>query len=169
MKKIGSIIILTDKEQEVCKEIAMARTRSNRESGVSNKKFSEESDFKIDLEGFAAEFAFCKLFNISPDMTVQPRSSANDSGDCVLHGLKVDVKSTVHKNGHLLVAPWKKHTVDIYALMIGQFPEYEFRGFLPASEMLSEKRLQDFYSHKFKTYRASQRELVEFYELWLFT
>lgn len=169
MKQIGKLITLSKGEQDVCILTARARTKSNRDAGVKNSKHSEESDFFIDLEGIGAEVAFCKLQNIFPDFSICPRKTHEDLGDAMIDGKKVDVKTTIHKNGRLIAANWKKKTVDLFALMVGKFPVYEFRGFMLADELLKESRLKTFSNGKAKCYQATQDELVELYELWLFT
>jgi hypothetical protein len=53
--------------------------------------------------------------------------------------------------------------VDLFALMVGEFPIYEFKGFMKRDELLQEKRLGSL-GHG-PTYIAKQDELVEFCDL----
>lgn len=159
--KIGTAITLTDVEQNICKTIAEARYRSNRAAGVADLKRGDQSNIATDTEGFAAELAFCKLFNLYPDFTISPRGAANDVGDATLRcGLSVDVKATVYKSGHLITPPWKDESaLDLYALMVGKLPTYTFKGFMRRDVLQQEDRLGDLgYG---PTYKASQEDLCE--------
>jgi hypothetical protein len=167
MKMIGKSMTLEEGEQEVCKKIAQMRHTKNRMDSIVNKKIGNQSDEFTDLNGIGAELAFCKLFNLYPDLTIYIRSSANgdDLGDCKLNGKLIDVKATVHEHGRLLTVPWKKPTVYAFALMVGTFPEYSFRGFLMADELINEDRLGRMPGSSIDSYFAEQEELVEFDEL----
>lgn len=158
--KIGQKVELTSSEQLVCKGIAKSRYESNRSASVGNAKIGSQSDEVTDLEGFAAEMAFCKLFNVYPDFSVQPRSSVagEDDGDARLRdGRSVDVKGTKYPNGKLVAVPWKKPQVDLFALMVGSFPKYEFKGFMRRDDLLQTARLGTLgYG---PTYIAAQKEL----------
>ena len=86
---------LTESEQLIAKFVAEKRTANNRAAGTGNNRRSDMSDFEVDLQGFAGELAFCKLANVFPDFTVHNRSAAKgqDNGDCILDGLRIDVKT----------------------------------------------------------------------------
>jgi hypothetical protein len=159
---IGTTVTLDETEQIVCQMLAEARHNNNRTCGVRNAKVGSQSDAFTDLEGVAAEFAFCKLFNVYPDFSINPRSSAEgeDDGDAVLKdGRTVDVKSTKYKSGRLLAVPWKEPTVDLFALMVGTFPSYTFKGFMRRDELLTPQRLGNL--GRGPTYIAEQDELYE--------
>ncbi len=156
---IGTRIQLNEVECRLCKHIAKQRYSINRENNVMNAKIGEQSNEMTDLEGFAGELAFCKMFNIYPDLTVKVNRSAEDKGDCILYGKTVDVKTTKYKTGKLLAAIWKVHYIDLYALMIGEFPVYIFKGFMKAEELLKIERLQNL-GHG-EGYVAHQLELIE--------
>jgi hypothetical protein len=162
--KIGTVIELNTVEKAICKQLAKMRYENARNSGVKNSKIGSQSDEFTDLEGISGEFAFCKLFNIYPDLSIAVRSAfqGNDDGDGTLHEKKVDVKTTKYETGKLLAAPWKKTNVDIFALMTGVFPKYTFRGFMKSEELLQSSRLSDL-GHG-QGYMAYQQELREFHE-----
>lgn len=166
MNQIGTVITLCTGEQEICKVAARARGKIARASNVKDLKVSGEDGFLIDLEGFGAEMAFCKLNNLFPDFSHNIKPTGEDLGDAIKDGLRVDIKSTTRKDGHLIAAKWKKPTVDVYAMFTGSFPTYEFRGYLPSCELLRPERLKDFSNGS--CFAAKQSELVEWYELWLF-
>ncbi len=137
MKKV----LLTDIEQKLVKYIAQSRFEINRKNNVKNSRKGGQSDYLTDLDGFGGEFAFCKLFNIYPDLEVKVTSQDSDRGDCLLNNLKIDVKTTKYKTGKLICALWKNNEVDYYALMVGEFPQYEFKGFAKSSEVKKEENI----------------------------
>jgi hypothetical protein len=163
---INKRITLNDIEQDTCRNIATQRFNNNRKECVNNAKIGKQSNNFTDLEGIGSEFAFCKLFNVFPDLSIEIRSSQKeeDNGDAILHnGAKVDVKSTKYKNGKLLAVPWKKPDVEFFALMIGQFPSYVFKGFMKQEELCQPNRLGSLgYG---ETYIAQQQELKELEDL----
>ena len=63
-------ITLDNHEQEIVRGIALARHNNNIERGSRDFKMGNEDDLLINLEGTGGEFAFCKLQNIYPDMTI---------------------------------------------------------------------------------------------------
>lgn len=160
--KKGTQVTLNTGEQEVCKLIAKLKFNSNRANGIRNSRRGPQSDFETDLEGIAAELAFCKLTNKMPDFSLEPRSSQkkeDENGDVVINGLKIDIKTTKYKTGRLAVVPWKKANVDYYVLMVGTFPSYEYKGAFKKTELFQEQRAGDLgYG---KTYIAQQSELID--------
>lgn len=160
--KIGSVVELNDTEQRLARFVAASRTANNRGSGIFNGRRSEESDQEVDLHSFGAELAFAKLFNVYPDLSICLRSvkTGSDHGDAVLDGKRVDVKQTKYVKGRLLAIPDKKASVvDAYALVVGEFPKYTFRGFMRATDLIADKRLGDL--GRGPAYLAEQHELVE--------
>jgi hypothetical protein len=169
MKTKNKKIKLSKIEQSICKVLAQKRHDNNRKNNVNNSKIGDQSDFETDLEGIAAEFAFCKIHNIFPDLSIHVRSSKSGTdkkGDCVYNGYSIDVKTTKYKTGKLLAVTWKdSDSVDIYALMVGSFPNYEFKGFMLSGDLLSPERIGNLgYGD---TYIAQQEELLNFDELGL--
>ncbi len=160
-------ITLSEVEQAICRGVARSRYKNARNAGVENRKIGKQSDEETDLQGFAAEFAFCRLFNLFPDFTIHPRSMYDDEGDAKFpSGLIVDVKSTKYETGRLVAAKWKKsesNVVDAYALMTGTFPEFTFRGFMHKKEFLREERLGNL-GHG-EHFIAQQYELKELSEI----
>lgn len=160
MPNIGDKIELTYTEQLICKVIAKLRFENNRNVGIKNSKIGPQSNEETDLEGIAAEFSFCKLFNLFPDFSVHTRSSTGytDNGDVTLsNGKTVDVKATKYTSGRLLAVPWKKPKTDYMALMVGTFPNYVYKGVIESKELIKDERLGDL-GHG-KTYIAEQHEL----------
>ena len=128
-------VVLNEAEQRLSKYVAKRRYEVNRNNGTVDAKKGNQSNEFVDLEGIAGEIAFCKISNLYPDLEVKVTTQATDKGDCIYKGQKVDVKTTSYNNGRLICALWKNNEVDVYALMVGTFPSYEFRGFAMASEL----------------------------------
>lgn len=158
---IGKKIILSDVEQVICIKFAELVYKNNRKFSVADKKIGDQTAEETDLEGFAGELAFCKLFNVMPDFSLKVRSSdkGTDHGDAVVNGKTIDIKTTKYKTGRLLTPKHKKINCNYHALIVGQFPEYEFRGFIKTETLMQESNLKDLgYG---LTYCVEQDKLVE--------
>jgi len=134
-------ITLDNHEQFIVKSIAKERQRNNIERGSRDYKVCTEDDLKINIEGTGGEFAFCKLQNIYPDMTINHPIAF----DCYHRTWGfIDIKTTKKINGMLLVGTWKSRAIpNHYALMVGEFPTYEFKGFFPGDEVFKPENLVD--------------------------
>lgn len=147
-------IVLNEVEQRLAQHLAKRRHEANRASHAVNRKMGQQSDADTDLEGIAAEIAFCKLMNVYPDMNLDERPPEDcHRGD----GRSVDVKTTPYASGRLIAVPWKKPNVDLFVLMVGRFPRYRCVGSMSAAELLQQKRLGDL-GHG-QTFIAEQSEL----------
>ena len=133
-------ITLTTAEQKLAIYMAKCRHATARNSAIRNCKMGKQGDYETDLEGIAAEIAFCKMMNVYPDLQVGVRP---DEDATLPTGQTVDVKTTKYKNGRLLAVRWKKPVVDLFALMVGEFPTYRFVGFKHCDDMLKEENLKD--------------------------
>jgi hypothetical protein len=130
-------MILTKEEQSIAKAITKKRQQVNVHNSVHDYRCTNEDG--IELEGYGAELAFCKMFNIYPDMTTESRSGGID---CKYKDFTVDVKWS--NTGYIIVPAHKKVCeVDIYVLMSGHFPSYEFEGFVTADILQSPKNMGD--------------------------
>jgi hypothetical protein len=164
--KIDTVVTLNNGEQAICLMIAKMRYEECRRREITNAKVGDQSNEETDLEGFASEMAFGKIFNIYPDFLIQPKKAqfGEDDGDFVLPSRKrVDVKSTKHKDGRLICVPWKEHTCDYYCLMVGEFPTYTFKGFITHGELFKPYRYINL--GKMYTYAANQYDLMELDEI----
>ena len=132
------VITLNEAEQRLAKFLAKARYENARSKHIHDKKIGPQSGELTDLEGIAGELAFCRLMNVYPDLQTDEILSY----DCLLlNGLRVDVKTTKYRNGKILAAGWKdKNAVDVYALMVGEFPNYRFAGMISAQKLMSEDK-----------------------------
>lgn len=146
---------LSVQEQIIVEGIALARHSINLEKKRNNMKVGNGNDLKINVEGIAGEFAFCKIHNIYPDMSVDYPLPF----DCKIGDYTIDVKTTPHKNGHLAVPIYKStYKVPTYfALMIGSMPTYEFKGFFRGDQMFYDYNIKTLLTEP--TYAISQDRL----------
>ena len=150
-------ITLTEHEQKIAQFLAKERYNVNRQNNVHDAKKGGQSNEFVDLEGIAGEIAFCKLFNLYPDLEIKVTTQETDDGDCILNGHKVDVKTTSYETGRLICATWKNDDVDVYALMVGTFPTYTFRGMTNASYLKQDAHITDL--GRGKVYALDQSKL----------
>ena len=150
-------ITLNDFEQFITKMMMKLRQKRSREANHTNTPYGKSQD-EIDLDGYGAELAFCKLFNLYPEFTYHARVGGYD---CLSHsGHRIDVKNTVYYNGHLLVKSSKKPgESDIYVLMVGHFPTYKIAGFATEQELLKTENLKDFGGYNKPGYAIPQDKL----------
>ena len=163
--EIGQTITLTYCEQKLAHFVAKHRNGNNRHFNVANLKISAESPLTVDLEGIAGEIAFCRLFNVYPDLDTD-REPPHPLYDAVIPpppGFRIDVKTTKYDTGKLLVDARKgKKTdgVDFYALMTGSFPgPYTFRGFIAREQIIQPHKIGLLCGYK--SYMAEQSELTD--------
>ena len=150
------IVVLSEAEQRLASFIGKARHLCSREQGIKDLRRGDKPADLIDREGAAAEIAFCKAFNIYPDLDVGEKKVV----DCTLSsGHTVDVKWTSRPEGMLITVPWKKPKVDIFALVVGTMPEYRIAGWMLATELIKEERLR--FVGNNNVYAATQGELVD--------
>jgi len=158
--RIGTKVVLNNAEQRLAQYLAKARYAKNRQTNTKDMKVGPQDCETTDLEGIAAEIAFCKMCNVYPDLQLENRPMY----DAVLpDGTTVDVKATRYRSGRLLAVPGKLDKcegLESYSLVVGEFPgPYEFRGFLKREDLLRPERLTDL-GHG-PTYAATQEELRE--------
>ena len=150
-------VCLTEDEQRIAKFIARRRQESNDTQGVNDSRVTAgQSSVSIHEDGFAAELAFCKLFNVYPDFEIRPRRG---SADCSRFGETIDVKATRYQNGKLLAVAWKETcAADVYALMILEDgARFRFAGFARATDLIAPERLTNL-GHG-PTYALEQQQL----------
>lgn len=123
---------LTETDQQIIRDMATKIENQGRRYFKNNYKIDKSMRFyDMNVNGFGAELAFCRLFNTKFDMDTNQYENHFNKNDTVLNtGESVDVKTTKYKSGRLLVRLGKeKKKVDLYCLMIGEFPTFEFKGF----------------------------------------
>jgi len=163
--KIGQSISLTYCEQKLAHFVARHRNGNNRHFNITNLKISAEDPHTVDLEGIAGELAFCRLFNVYPDIDTD-RNPPHPLYDATIPpppGYRIDVKTTKYENGKLLVDARKGSKtdgVDFYVLMTGSFPgPYTYRGMIAKEHIIQPHKLGLLCGYK--SYIAEQSELIE--------
>ena len=141
MAEMNTKVTLDEHEQMIARFIASLRQHENRTNNVKDQATKPNESYRTELNGYGAELAFCKIMNLYPDLTFQVRSHGYD---CLsVTGTAIDVKTTTYQNGKLLAA-FKNPDVEVYALMIGEFPTYTFVGWIEADKLINEMNLTDF-------------------------
>lgn len=109
--------------------------------------------------GKCAEYAYCKMFNLMPDLIMDPREGGSiDVTD--RQGNKIDVKWTEWIDGGLIIPHWKKKYykyVDRFVLMKGKVPNLYYYGWIEAEIALNDNRIVDL-GHG-PTYLTGEHEL----------
>ena len=149
-------VTLNYQEQVIVEQVALARHLQNIERGSRSFKMGNGDDLEINKQGLGGEFAFCKLKNIYPDMSIEHPMPF----DCKIDGIGyIDVKHTKMPNGMLLVGKWKSKSIpQYYALMVGKMPYFEFKGYFPGAEVFKPENIVDL-GHG-ETYGISQDRLI---------
>ncbi len=150
------MIELNAAEQKLARYLAESRYRNARKLGKPNMRMGGQSDEQTDIEGVGAEIAYCKMMNVYPDTEIAADLPPEDA--VLPDGRLVDVKVTKYQSGRLLVTLKKKAgDVDLYVLLIGEFPKYRIVGQMESAEIIQESRIGDL--GKGATYIANQNEL----------
>jgi hypothetical protein len=132
---------LNPAEQKLAKYLAQARYEANRNANITDAKIGPQSNKETDLGGTGGEIAFCKIHNVYPDLSIGRRPPY----DAILPtGHTVDVKTTSYESGCLAVRiKAKDDPADLYALMIGTFPEYRFVGWISKELLFRDENIGD--------------------------
>lgn len=122
------------------------------------EKVCDENLWSMRLNSFGGELAFCRMFGCRFDW--KTFNSTHDKGDTVWRGHIVDVKTTKYEYG-VLFAPPRKVTSPavIFALVVGTFPDYEFRGWAWKHELFLSKNLTNLSDDKPPVFAMKQCEL----------
>ena len=109
------------------------------------KRDKKRSLYEININGFGAELAFCRLCDVEFDSSTDSRENHFNNADAILKdGRTVDVKNTNYSYGKLLVRMGKeKKIVDIYALVIGTFPVFKFAGWASYADIIKPETIKD--------------------------
>jgi hypothetical protein len=135
----GTVYHLSNDEQKLIIGMSETICNQNREFFIDNYKRDKSIPLlEMNKNGFGAELAFCRLCETTFDSSTIERESHFDKIDATLpDGTLIDVKTTVYKNGKLIVRHGKeKKVVDIYVLMTGTFPTFTFCGWASYEEII---------------------------------
>ena len=110
-----------------------------------------------------SEMCVSKYLNLYPFSTfVFDKVSLDDGtdlGDIKYCGKTIDIKSTRHKNGRMVV-PYKNDNIDVYILTIGEKGSYNIIGGMYAKDLIVPERYILPPNFKKKSYVAQQSELI---------
>lgn len=153
---------LDETEIKVSEVVGKARFDRNRNSGNFNAKRGDQSNMITDVDGVAAEIAYCKMVNVSPDLVTEIEKP--NYWDCIVNGYKVDVKQTGYSGGRLSLATRKikDGICDFYVLITGSIfksKNFVFRGYMHRYELIKDERVGTL--RKGLSYIATQDELSE--------
>ena len=151
------VVQLTQAEVDMCVVLAAQRNMVARGNGVVDRQIGKQSALKTDYIGMVGEFAFCKYFNVFPDLAASPRSG---SCDCVYKGVRIDIKSTDLASGRLLATTKENLDVDRYVLAIVNGNTVTFPGWIDRQDLIRESNLVDL-GHG-KGYAMTQDQLNKF-------
>ena len=153
------VVELTQAEIDMCIVLAAQRNMVARGAGVIDKQMGTQSPLKTDYMGMIGEYAFCKHFNVFPDLAAAPRSG---SCDCTYNGIRIDIKTTDLETGRLLATTKENFDVDRYVLAIAQGQTITFAGWADRAELIKEENITDL-GHG-KAYALTQEQLNKFKE-----
>lgn len=131
-------VTLNPSEQVLAQYIGEQRQRNKERGGVTDKRsFKHQNPYKLNIDGFGAELAACRLFNCYPDLAIHNEAGGYD----LKHGdLTIDVKWT--KTNYLIAPKHKKPgTCDVYLVVKGELPHFDIVGWAYEADLLTEDNL----------------------------
>jgi len=139
------MITLPILEQEKAKRIAREWMQWHaKKPPKEDTKISDKDQLKLDEDAIGAELAYCAYFNLFPLCQIVGKLYRWDA----VHpdGTTVNVKSTDNPKGNLVVERTEKgqdEKPDIFALMIGKLPTYEYCGYIERKTIICKKWFND--------------------------
>ena len=161
--KIGKSIILSPLELKISEVAGKKRYENARNKGIKNRKMGDQSNSFTDINAFAGELAFGKMFNVYPDLQFNILSLY----DFMFYNRTLDVKTTKYNDGKLIATlkcAGKK--CYLYALMTGNLyesPTFTFRGFMKGGDFFKEENIDNL-GHG-EGYMVTQDKLCELEDL----
>lgn len=134
-------VIIDDFELELCQFIGKKRSEIARSNNVKDAKIGSHNGVEADIQGFIAEYAFAKCFNLFPDFGLSPRSGSFDG--VTKKGNRYDIKSTKHENGNLLSTLKVNPDIDLYILAHVKNKSVHFVGWATKEELIQEANIKD--------------------------
>lgn len=113
------------------------------------------------LNGFGAEFAFCRIWHCYPDLEIKDKPADISHIDTTVRGWKCDIKNITEDHHRLIckASYAERAEVEIYTLMLGVFPTYEYIGFALQEELVRECNLKSISDGKPAPYCLEQDQL----------
>lgn len=123
---MGLLIKLTKSDMSLCRQASSLRWQLARASGIVNQRRDDRSDQDIDYLGIRAEAAVSKAYNVP----YHPTSLGVDDGvDMYAGDVSIDVKSTFHTGGRLLLKSKAAAMADLFVL-VSNTPEEDIMNIL---------------------------------------
>jgi len=176
-KHKGARVGLDESEQGDVEAFVQDRLKARVLQGVRDRcdRGDAEKSKAYKRNGAGAEIAFAKLFGGIVKMGLRKTNWAPDAGDVKLWGgYYVDVKHNGLK-GHwaakTLLIPLEtlaKSQCDLFALMTGDYPDFQFWGFCPRLEVMerSYKKDQTIKRPGYPVnYHVRESDLLDFWEI----
>lgn len=135
-------------EQRISTAVGVARQQRGESLAPGNpKRCDREGDGALHhRDGAAAELAFCSLAELYPSPLLRHPLRTGGPDIRLPDGRWADVKHTRYQTGNLLV-PCKpsvvRETINLYVLLVGTFPTYEFRGWIEAAYIKQLQWIED--------------------------
>lgn len=131
-------IQLSEIEQMLALTMANRRFVENRQRTNRDNDVQTMHHYQMEIEGAGGELAAAKFFKVFPSLDNGCRK-----GGCDLvtrSKVRVEVKTTVHKRGKILVNNWKEvEDSDIVVLVTGTMPNYTVAGWAYTHEVMREE------------------------------
>lgn len=128
---MDNVITLTQEEMTIASLVAgLRRAESKSNNRPDNHGFDGGNAWDIEVEGAAAEMAYCKMRGQYWSASVNSFKNA----DC---GTNVQIRHTQHKNGCLIVRE-PDNDDHYYVLVIGQAPVLRIAGWIKGSDAKQE-------------------------------
>lgn len=159
-------ITFTPEDMIKIHDMAAARNNANRIGNVLNQKVGDASDVSIDFIGLLGEVGFSRIFGLTLDDSIGPRSG---SVDFISNGQNIEVKSSKYPNAHLLVPSYlidgvytTKEVCQVYVLMIIVIDcrTVEFAGWTTREKLITPERLGHFKGSMRKSFIMHQDDLT---------
>lgn len=128
-------VTLTEDELIACRLMGNMRTFGSIAGNSRSTPYNGWELADINQDSFTGEYAFCKYWNLFFDITATPRRGGYD---CVLHGQRMDIKTTQYLDGKLMVKDIGNDDIDVYVLALLDGNTVHFPGYCSAKRLKAE-------------------------------
>ncbi len=157
------IVKLNSEEVTICHIIGRikaeaAKIANYKDCMIAEKGQKQKDNADAGFEGFMAELAFAKHFNIYPELKI-----FGGGCDGVLGKYRYDIKATPYKTGHLTCKKKETNNVDIYVMAIIDVVDksVNFKGYAFYNNLRQEKYLRKEGGYE-QAYWMPQDDLIRF-------
>lgn len=162
---MGLLIKLSLPEMSLCKQAASMRWQLARVAGVFNQRKDKRSDEDIDYLGIRAEAAVAKAYGLEHHPTM---IGIDDGVDLFDGETTIDVKSTWHSEGRLLIKSKEAAKADVFVLVTDTPQDHVMNilGWTTRDKFLTESEETDF-NDRGVCFTMDQSKLFAPSALWL--